>query len=77
LSLLSDTALVAARTRDDNSLRILVVFPPVTGLLSAVMDSITAMLFFAPSHLLGNAGPGVEVALRARDRRRQPEIEAE
>jgi Na+/H+ antiporter NhaD/arsenite permease-like protein len=40
-------ALEVARRLDYNPHRILVVFPLVTGFLSAFMDSITVMLFFA------------------------------
>ncbi len=40
-------ALVVAKKLDYNPLRIFVVFPLVTGFLSAFMDSITVMLFFA------------------------------
>jgi len=40
-------ALVVAKKLDYNPYRILVVFPLVTGFLSAFMDSITVMLFFA------------------------------
>jgi len=40
-------ALVVAKKLDYNPLRILVVFPLVTAFLSAFMDSITVMLFFA------------------------------
>jgi Na+/H+ antiporter NhaD/arsenite permease-like protein len=40
-------ALVVAKKLDYNPFRILVVFPLVTGFLSAFMDSITVMLFFA------------------------------
>lgn len=40
-------ALVAARRLDYNPVRILVVFPVVTGVLACFMDSITVMLFFA------------------------------
>lgn len=50
-------ALVVAKKLDYNPYRIFVVFPLVTGFLSAFMDSITVMLFFATltyelSHLL-------------------------
>jgi Na+/H+ antiporter NhaD/arsenite permease-like protein len=40
-------ALVVAKKLDYNPYRIFVVFPLVTGFLSAFMDSITVMLFFA------------------------------
>ncbi len=40
-------ALVAARRLDYNPVKILVVFPIVTGVLACFMDSITVMLFFA------------------------------
>jgi Na+/H+ antiporter NhaD/arsenite permease-like protein len=40
-------ALVVAKKLDYNPLRIFVVFPLVTAFLSAFMDSITVMLFFA------------------------------
>jgi Na+/H+ antiporter NhaD/arsenite permease-like protein len=40
-------ALVVAKKLDYNPYRILVVFPLVTAFLSAFMDSITVMLFFA------------------------------
>lgn len=40
-------ALVAARRLKYNPVRILVVFPIVTGVLACFMDSITVMLFFA------------------------------
>ena len=40
-------ALLLARKLDYNPVRILVVFPLVTGLLACFMDSITVMLFFA------------------------------
>ncbi len=40
-------ALVVAKKLDYNPLRIFMVFPMVTGFLSAFMDSITVMLFFA------------------------------
>jgi Na+/H+ antiporter NhaD/arsenite permease-like protein len=40
-------ALVLARKLDYNPVRMLVVFPIVTGVLACFMDSITVMLFFA------------------------------
>jgi Na+/H+ antiporter NhaD/arsenite permease-like protein len=40
-------ALVLARRLDYNPVRMLVVFPVVTGVLACFMDSITVMLFFA------------------------------
>lgn len=40
-------ALVVARKLEYNPYRIFVIFPLVTGLLAAFMDSITVMLFFA------------------------------
>jgi Na+/H+ antiporter NhaD/arsenite permease-like protein len=40
-------ALVMARRLDYNPVRMLVVFPVVTGVLACFMDSITVMLFFA------------------------------
>ena len=40
-------ALVVAKKLDYNPYRIFLVFPLVTGFLSAFMDSITVMLFFA------------------------------